>query len=197
MQTIQNLALSVATEMTTMGYTQSTAWELYIYALLPVVRHHEANGKTYLDADLTADYIRDLKARFYSGGMERGYYYNRLRGIDKLTRMHETGKLMFEFARKGSMYKMNGYYTGLLDEYLGSNKVHPNTDGDVIWVARSFFTWLVLEGYENLKRVAAPEIQRYMVYCSGFMTSISIYNVQLYLRKLCVYLAERGLLENN
>jgi len=129
--------------------------------------------------------------------MKRGYYYNRLRGIDKLTRMHETGKLMFEFPRKGSMYEMNGYYARLLDEYLGSNEFHPNTRGDVIWVVRSFFAWLVLEGYENLKRVAAPEIQRYMVHCSGFMTSISIYNVQLYLRKLCAYLAERGLLENN
>ena len=197
MQTIQELAMSVATEMVAAGYTQNTAWELYIYALLPVVRLHETNGKTYLDADLTADYIRDLKARFYSGGMKRGYYYNRLRGIDKLTRMHETGKLMFEFPRKGSMYEMNGYYAGLLDEYIGSNEFHPNTRGDVIWVVRSFFAWLVLAGYENLKRVAAPEIQRYMVHCSGFMTSISIYNVQLYLRKLCAYLAERGLLENN
>ena len=36
MQTIQELAMSVATEMTAAGYTPNTTWELYIYALLPV-----------------------------------------------------------------------------------------------------------------------------------------------------------------
>jgi len=138
-----------------------------------------------------------MKERFYSGGMERKYYYNRIRGIDKLIRMNETGKLLFEFPRKGSMYEMNGYYSGLLGEYLDNDGFHPNTRGDVIWVARSFFDWLAREGHENLERVGASEIQRYMVHCSTFMTGTSIYNVQLYLRKLCIYLAERSLLKNN
>jgi len=35
-----------------------------------------------------------------------------------------------------------------------------------------------------------------VVYCSGFMASTSVYNVLLYMRKLCAYLYERGLLSN-
>ena len=189
--------MSVATEMMAAGYAPATAWGMYIYSLLPLVRYHEAHGATYFDADLTAEHVKGLKERFYSGGMERGYYYDRIRGIDKIVRMHETGKLLFEFPRKGSMYELNGYYDDLLGEYLDSDEFHPNTRGDVIWVARSFFAWLVQEGHENLERVTAADIQRYMVYCSGLMTSMSVYNVQLYLRKMCVYLAEHGLLEND
>jgi hypothetical protein len=37
MQTIQELAMSVTTEMTAAGYAQSTTRQLYLYALLPLV----------------------------------------------------------------------------------------------------------------------------------------------------------------
>jgi hypothetical protein len=37
---------------------------MYIYALLPLVRYHEANGESSFDADLTAEHIRELKERF-------------------------------------------------------------------------------------------------------------------------------------
>ena len=194
MQTIQELAMSVAAEMVTAGYTQSTTWELYLYALLPLVRLHEERGKMYFDADVTADHIRELKTRYYSGDMARGYYFTRIRGIDKIMRMHETGKLLWETPRKGSMYKHNDYYERLLGEYISHSELHPKTCGDMTWVARSFFAWLVKENHETLDSVAAPEIQAYMVHCSQLMTSNSIRNVQLYLRKLCAYLHGRGLL---
>jgi hypothetical protein len=197
MQTIQELAMSVATEMTAAGYAQSTSWQLYLYALLPLVQLHEAHGKTHFDANLTADHIRDLKGRYYDGEISRGHYFHRIRGIDKITRLHDTGKLMWESPRKGSMYKLNDYYEALLGEFLDSDAFHLNTCGDVVWVTRSFFSWLIQEGYENLERVTAAEIQRYVVHCSSFMTSTSVYNVLLYMRKLCAYLHERGLTSNS
>ncbi|MDR2043653.1 MAG: tyrosine-type recombinase/integrase [Clostridium sp.] len=196
MQTIQELAMRVPAEMTAAGYAQNTAWQLYIYSLLPLVRLHEAQSKTHFDTDLTADHIRELRARYYGGEISCRLYVQRIYGIEKITRLHETGKLLWETPRKGSMYKLNDCYGQLLDEYLGSASFHPNTRGDVVWAARSLFAWLVKENHDTLGDVAAPEIQAYMVPCSQSMTSSSIRNVQLYLRKLCAYLHERGLLGN-
>jgi integrase len=197
MQTIQELAMSVTTEMTAAGYAQSTTWQLYLYAILPLVRLHEARGKAHFDADLTAEHIGELKNRYYSGDISRVHYYHRVGGIDKITRLHETGKLLWETPRKGSMYKINDYYEGLLNEYLASDVFHPNTRGDVVWVSRSFFAWLIDNACADLSCVTAAEIQKYVVHCSGLMTSASIYNVLLYVRKLCAYLFERGLLTNS
>ena len=161
-----------------------------------MVRLHEAHGKPYFDANLTTEHIAELKSRYYSGEISRNHYYHRIRGIDKITRLHDTGKLLWESPRKWSIYKLNDYYETLLGEYISHIESHPNTLGDLTWVARSFFAWLAEENHYALNDVSAPEIQAYMVHCSQSMTSNSIRNVQLYLRKLCAWLHERGLLEN-
>ena len=196
MQTIQELAMSVTTEMTAAGYAQSTTWQLYLLALLPLVRLHEARGKAGFDADLTTEHVSSLKAQYYCGEISRYHYYHRVRGIDKLVRMHDTGKLLWVPVRKDSMYKLNDYYEQQLCAFIESNDFHLNTRGDIIWITRSFFSWLAQEGFENLERITAIEIQDYIVHCSSFMAGTSMYNVLLYMRKLCAYLYGCGLLPN-
>jgi len=196
MTNIKELARGVTTEMEAAGYTQNTIWSLYIYALLPLIKYHEENGTEDFNPYLTAKYERNVKERLERGEVVRGYYYHRLRGIEKITRLHDTGKALWFFPKKTIKYKLNEYFEQMLAEYLAAHELHQNTRGDIVWVARSFFDWLVREGHKNLEFVTAEEIQRYIVYCSGFMTSVSIYNVLLYMRKLCVYLHERGLLNN-
>jgi len=196
MRTIQELAMDVTDEMGIAGYAQNTIWSLYIYALLPLIKYHKERGTEYFDADLAAEYERCVKQRYSDGEIVRMTYYHRMRGLDKITRLHDTGKLLWEPVRKRSMYKSNEYYEHLLSEFLKSGEFHRNTRNDIAWVARSFFSWLVLNGYDNLERVNAAEIQRYVVYCSSFMASTSMYNVLLFMRKLCAYLYEQGLLTN-
>lgn len=194
MSNINQLALSVTAEMEAAGYAQQTIWSLYIYSLLPLIRYHAEHGVEDFDAYLTAEYERTEKQRYESGEISRGHYYHRLRGIDKITRLHDTGKLLWKPVKKGSMYKSNDYYEGLLGEYLESETFHPNTRDDIVWVARSFFSWLVNNSHANLSRVTATEIQQFIIHCSGFMTSVSVRNVLLYTKKLCAYLHGRGLL---
>jgi integrase len=67
---------------------------------------------------------------------------------------------------------------------------------DATWIARKFFAWLVKNGHPTLEHLASTEIQAFMVHCSEHMVSASVHNAQLYLRKLCDYLYERGLVSN-
>ena len=196
MKTIKELALEVTAEMEAIGYRQNSIWTLYVYALLPLIRYHEDNGTEYFDAYLAAEYERGVKQRLENGEITRGTYHQRIRGLDKITRLHDTGKLLWKPVRKGSMYKSNEYYDSLLSEFLEAGEFHRNTRDDIVWAARSLFSWLATNGYGNLGRVDAAVIQQYVVHCSGYMASASIYNVLLYMRKLCEYLYGRGLLTN-
>jgi integrase len=160
------------------------------------VRFHEKNGVVEFNADIVAEYVKVVDEHRNSGAVGHKYREFLLRGAERLTRMNETGKLEWSVPKVGTSFKSGDYYEQLLDEYIAYADLHQNTQGDVIWVARRFFARLVQENHHTLERVTADEIQGFIVYCSGLMTSASIYNVLLYMRKLCTYLYEQKLLSN-
>jgi integrase len=63
-------------------------------------------------------------------------------------------------------------------------------------MARKFFSWLDENGHPTLDGLSADMVQAFMVHCSGHMTSASIHNAQLYMRKLCAYLYETERIDN-
>jgi integrase len=197
MSNIRELAMRVREEMRDAGYTEASYLGFYADALLPIVRFHEERGTDLFDQDILADYIRMVNQRKAGGKIGKGQRQHLLYAAEKMSCVFHTGKLVWKFPQKVMKHESNDYYTKLFTEYEGSSELHPNTRGDVNWVARSFFSWLTKEGYPTLDDVDAAVIQRYVVHCSGQMTSVSMYNVLLYLRKLCAYLAGCGLLDND
>jgi len=193
---IGQLALRVVDKMREAGYSPTTCWGHYVDSLLPLVRYHELRGASDFNPDIVADYKRDVEARKERGEIKRGQRAYLLDGAEKMARIHDTNKLSWSFPVRVSKFKLNGYYERLLAEYTEHNDLHPNTRGDVVWIARSFFAWLVQKGHTDLENISATEIQAFVVHCAGLMTSNSMRNVQLYMRKLCAYLHERGLLDN-
>jgi site-specific recombinase XerD len=179
------------------GYTEASYLGFYADALLPIVRFHEERGADEFAPDILADYIRMVEQRKADGLIGKGQRQHLLYAAEKMSCVFYAGKLIWKFPQRVMKHESNDYYTQLFSEYAASQEIHPNTRGDVNCVARSFFSWLTQEGYPALDEVDAAVIQRYVVHCSGQMTSASMYNVQLYLRKLCAYLAGRGLLKND
>jgi integrase len=194
---IRQLALRVVEKMREAGYSPTTCWGHYIDSLLPVVKYHESRGATAYDPDIAADYARDVESRKERGKIKRGHRAYLLDGAEKMSRIHDTDKLAWSFPVRVSKFELNEYYEQLLAEYAAHYDLHPNTRGDVVWMARSFFSWLVQENYAVLDDVSASEIQAFVIHCAGFMTTNSMRNVQLYMRKLCAYLHGRGLLSNS
>ena len=193
---IGELAERTRDAQTALGLTPHTVWNHYTTALLPIVKLHEQAGLEYFDQSLLDGYIHRIEAR--RDGNEIGVnHYRRLRhGVERLTEMHETGKLEWSCRGRASKFILNEYYEALLESFLSEGNWHQNTCGDLTWITRRFFAWLIQDGHDDLNGVGAQEIQRFMVYCSNHLRSSSLYNMQLYMKKLCRHLHERGYLPN-
>jgi len=138
MQKIKELALQVTKEMELAGYSPITIWKLYAEVLIPLVRKHEARGTEYFDIEIISEYRQQIIARQASGTIKRNHSSKLLDGLNKLTRLNDTGKLEWSCPAKISKYKLNKYYEVLLDKYISNFNIHPNTRDDVTWVARKF-----------------------------------------------------------
>lgn len=126
------------------------------------------------------------------GEIKPGYYRALRRGIERLTEMHDTGKLEWSGAKMPSKFKLNAYYQRILEEFLEKGDFSPKGQSDAMWVCRKYCAWLLLEGHKDLSDVGAVEVQRFMVFCSRHMRTTSVHDVKLYMKKLYRFLAENG-----
>jgi len=174
------------------GLAVHSVWAAYCDTLLPVVKLHNQHGKEYYDCEIVDDYIHSVEVRRERGEIGCNHYNRLKRGARRLIEMHDTGKLEWTCPARVSKFKLNEYYDQILSEYMNSAAWHPNTRGDIIWVAKKFFAWLIIEGRETLESIGANELQHFMIYCSNHMRSTGVYDVKLYMKKLCRYLYEGG-----
>jgi len=57
-----------------------------------------------------------------------------------------------------SKFKLNEYYEKIISNFLSVSVFNPNTQSDVIWVARKYFAWLLRDGKHDLNDVGADEL---------------------------------------
>ena len=190
--TINELALRVTEEMTKLGLSLNTIWCAYNASIVQIVRLHEKKNKKYYNRSIVTEYVRSVKKRKENGELTDASYRRLMRGAERLTELHDTGKLEWSCPGKVSKYKLTEYYENVIDEFIAAGEWHPNTLGDVTWVARKFFAWLIQEKIENLCDVGAVEIQRFMINCAEHLRTNTMHDIQLYMRKICRYLFESG-----
>jgi len=195
--TIQELASQTAEAMQAVGYAEYTALRYYIDAYVPVIRFFEKKDKAEYDPETMAEFTQWIEERAECSGCGRAWYLKMKRGISQLVSFHDTGKIDWYWLSKVSKFKLNNYYEGILAEFLANNEFHLNTKGDIVWVARKYFAWLLMEGYGTLDGIGAKEIQRFMNYCFQHMKSSGIHNVKLYLKKLYAYLFQTDRAESS
>jgi len=180
-----------------LGHCLHTAWTNYTDALLPIVKIHEQNGKEHLDKDILNGYVRHIEGRLSRKEIGTSYFNILRLGAERMVEMNETGTLEWTCRGRVSKFILNDYYDGLLEMFLSSDDWHNNTRGDVTWVARKFFAWLIQDGHNDLSDAGAGEIQRFMIHCTKHLRSSSMYDIQLYMKKLCRCLNEGGYLPSD
>ena len=154
----ENVTISELAEMTRdalqkQGLALHSIWAAYCDTLLPVVKLHNHLGTELFDREIVAEYIRSVEKRKELGQIGCNHYNRLRRGAEQLIEMHDTEKLEWTCPRRISRFKLNEYYDSIVTEYMGSAIWHPNTRGDIIWVAKKFFAWLINEERETLKGV--------------------------------------------
>jgi integrase len=190
--TIQELATKTAEAMLGAGLTASTVWYTHDVGFLPIVRAHEAMGKEVFDREIVTNYVSDIERRIDQGEIKSEHYRKLLRGAQRLTEMHDHGKLIWTYPKLASKFKLNGYFQTVLDEFLSAGAFSPKGKSDAMWVARKYFSWLIVEGQADLSCVGAVEVQHFMIYCGNHMKGTSVHNVKLYMKKLYHFLWTQG-----
>ena len=143
---INELAMRTLEALQVLGLAVHTVWTEYCDAILPIVRLHEQQGKERFDRDIASKYTRHIEERRERGEIGSSHY-NRLRhGVERLTEMNDKGRLEWSCPGKVSKFKLNAYFESILSEFLSQEQWHPNTRGDVTWVARNFSHGLFLMG---------------------------------------------------
>jgi integrase len=193
----KDLAVKTRETMRANGVAEYSLWKQYTTSLLAVVRWFRKRGHEMFSEELALLYLNELAGRLSDGEIKKDHYNYMRRGAERMMAVYGCGAPEWLMPKRGSRYQFNEYYEGLLSDFSRSEKFHPNTLGDVIWVCRKFFAWLCENGYADLKGVGADEIQRFVIECSDTMKPTSVHNVKLYLKKLCRYLHGCGLLPNS
>jgi len=194
---IRELVTKVTEAVIDHGVDPLTAWMEHNSAYKPLIAMHNEKGVEYLDEELVNRFVDDVSGRVDRGELSWTLYRRIRRGIDRLLEYSQKGRIEWRFFRRVSKFKLNPHYEKIIEDFLELSDFHPNTQGDVTWIARKYFSWLIGEGKHTLKGVGAAEVQNFLVHCSKHLKQGSIHNAKLHLKKLYAYLAETGLSKNN
>ena len=197
MKTINEIAAQAVEAVIASGVSQYTAWEEHLKVYEPILILHRMRGKEYLDDELINEFITDAQNRLDRKEIGWSHYRRLKRGASRLAEFGKTGKLGWTCPSKVSKFKLNEFFEEVIKDFLASSDFHPNTQGDIVWIARKYFAWLVGEGKQDLQGVGADDIQKFLIFCSKHLKIGSIHNTKLYLKKLYSYLADCGLSNNN
>jgi len=194
---ISELAVKVTEAVIAHGVDPLTAWTEHNSAYRPLIAIHKEKEAECLDEELVNQFMNDVGGRVDRGELGWSMYRRIQRGIERMLEYSQKGSIGWTFFRKVSKFKINTYYEKIIEDFLASSGFHSNTQGDVAWVARKYFAWLIGEGKHTLKSVGATDIQNFLVHCSKHLKLGSIHNTKLYLKKLYAHLANVGLSKSN
>jgi integrase len=194
---ISELATQVTEALITLGISRPAAWEQHCRVFEPIIALHKLQEKDFADMDIINGYARDAADKVDNGEIGWSHYRRIQRGVERLLEFCRHGKIEWTFPSRPSKFKLNPYYEKIVCDFISTSDFHPNTQGDIVWVARKYFAWLMNCGKGELNDVGAQEIQGFLIHCSNHLKLGSIRNTQLYLKKLYAYLADCGLSSSN
>ena len=164
---------------------------------MPIIKAHEEVGADAFDRKIVTDYVKFIEKRVGQGEITQKHYRNLLRGVQRITELHDHGELLWTAPKKASKFKLNEFFESLVQGFLSDSELNPKSRSDATWISRKYFAWLMILGHEDLEDVGATEIQKFMISCSNEMKSSSIHNVKLYMKKLYNFLATNGHAKDN
>lgn len=194
---LKELVVKTTEAVIDIGVDPLTAWTEHNSAYRPLLAMHKEKELDYLDDELLKQYMDEVGARIDRGEIGWHMYRRIQREIDKMVEYSQKGSIGWSFMQKVSKFKLNTYYEKIIADFIASADFHPNTRGDITWIARKYFAWLIGEGWHTLKGVGAAEVQKFLVHCSNHLRKGSIRNTMLYLKKLYAYLTKIGLSKND
>ena len=166
-----------------------------------IVRRHEAVGKRELDDAIIADYMCEISDRLDAGDIGQDYANTMRRETERFVLYAKTGEVRLPNPLLGARVTLSFDFQQIAAGFLesdsarigtGGTPISPNTLNDIRWIAHKYFEWLTEQGFNDMRKVGAEQIQRFLLHCSETMAMGSVHNARIYLAKLYTYLYETG-----
>jgi site-specific recombinase XerD len=166
-----------------------------------IIRRHETLGKDKLDDEVIAEYIHEIGDRFNIGEIGEDHANTMRRETEQFVQFIKTGDVRLSNPLLGARIVLLPEFQKIVDDFLASDSalvgaggktISPNTRNDMRWVAHKYFEWLTEQGFANLRKVGAQQIQKFMLHCSETMAMGSVHNVRLFMMKLYAHLYKSG-----
>jgi site-specific recombinase XerD len=166
-----------------------------------IAQRHESIGKSELDDAVVASFIREISDRFSVGEIGQSFANIMRRETEQFVHFVKTGNVKLPNPLLGSRIILTPKFQKTVDAFLESDAAKignrgkpttPNTRNDMRWIAYKYFEWLTAQGYDDLTRVGAVQIQKFLLHCSQTMAMGSVHNARIYMTKLYSYLFESG-----
>ena len=187
---LDELLLSYEKALADYGLSYATRL-LQLQCASRVIKVHENHGAEYLTDSLVAVYTAEITERYNTGVMNHHTYHNRLRELSRFINYANTGAVVLPYPLKGSRSELNTVFSQVADEFIETIP-HHNTRNDARWVAHKYFLWLERQGHNDLTRVSAEEIQKFLLDCSKTLMLNSMRDVKLFMKKLYSFLYGSG-----
>lgn len=189
---VQALIDQVLDEAMRLGQKPHGAYKSYWDVYNPIITFFRGRGLEDYSPEVLKEYIAWVTDKYQNGQIKRERHSMLTTAARRVAHFERTGAYLWNVPKRGTRYELDAYYTGLMDEFLASDDFHPNTAGDLEWVARRYFHWLRGQGITDIRQAEQETIQKYLHSCMEEMKPTSVYNVHLYLKKLYRFLSDRG-----
>lgn len=194
---IQALIDQVLDEAMRLGQSPHGAYRYYWSTYHPIITFFRGKGVEDYSPVILKEYIDSVAEKYQKGQIKRNHYYKLTTAAQRIGHFELTGTYLWSTQKRGTRYELDAYYMGLTNEFLTSEDFHPNTVGDLEWVARRYFHWLMSQEITDIRQAEQDTIQKYLHSCMEEMKPTSVYNVHLYLKKLYRFLYDRGYTESS
>lgn len=194
---VQALIELVLNEAMRLGQRPHGAYRNYWTIYNPIISFFRDKGLEDYSVEVLQEYIDLVTKKYQNGQIKRVRHSMLTTAARRVAHFERTGSYLWNVPKRGTRYELDAYYTGLVNEFITSDDFHPNTVGDLEWVARRYFHWLRERGITDIRQAEQEIIQKYLHDCMEEMKSTSVYNVHLYLKKLYRFLFTRGYTESS
>ena len=192
---VQILTSKLMAELVDLGYSEASLQPMR--ALFGQLVHlHEQAGKEQFEPSILADYLGGIRKRYASGEISRAVYIKRERYLRMLSDFSATGTFNLS-QQKSPVTTTNPYFADLLMEVSVCGRWSSATLSHVLTCARKLFAWLTQDGFQDLERLTAMDLQRYLLFCSEHMSGNGLRDIKYSLKQLFGYLQETDRTLNN
>lgn len=194
---VQELIDRVLNEAMRLGQKPHGAYRSYWSIYNPIITFFRGKGLEDYSPEVLQEYIALVAEKYQNGQIKRHRHSILTTAARRVAHFERTGTYLWSVPKRGTRYELDAYYMGLTEEFLTSEDFHPNTAGDLEWVARRYFHWLLGQGITDIRQAEQDTIQKYLHSCMEEMKPTSVYNVHLYLKKLYRFLFDRAYTESS